>query len=68
MGRAGRKLLGLVLYSLFFILAMQTTNDVKEQLQEDIITICYNFNPQIPDELISELCQIVANWDTELVD
>ena len=47
---------------------MQTTNDVKEQLQEDIITICYNFNPQIPDELISELCQIVADWDTELVD
>ena len=47
---------------------MQTTNDVKEQLQEDIITVCFNYNPQIPEELINELCQIVADWDTELVD
>ena len=68
MGRTDGKLLSLILYSLFFILAMQTTNDVKEQLQEDIITICFNYNPQIPEELINELCQIVAEWDTELVD
>jgi hypothetical protein len=68
MGRAGRKLLGFILYSLFFILAMQTTNDIKEQLQRDIITACYNLSPIIPDELIDELCLIVANWDTELVD
>lgn len=47
---------------------MQTTNDIKEQLQRDIITACYNLSPIIPDELIDELCLIVANWDTELVD
>jgi hypothetical protein len=47
---------------------MQTTNDIKQQLQEDIITICNNFDTQIPDELIIELCQVVADWDTELAD
>ena len=47
---------------------MQTTNDVKEQLQHDLITLCFSYNPQIPEELINELCQVVVEWDQELID
>ena len=47
---------------------MQTTNDVKEQLQHDLITLCFSYNPQIPEELISELCHVVVEWDQELID
>ena len=47
---------------------VQTTNDVKEQLQNDLITLCFSYNPQIPEELISELCQVVVEWDQELID
>ena len=47
---------------------MQTTNDVKEQLQHDLITLCFSYNPQIPEELINELCQVVVEWYQELID
>tara|TARA_R110000772_G_scaffold4098_2_gene14524 strand:- start:573 stop:716 length:144 start_codon:yes stop_codon:yes gene_type:complete len=47
---------------------MQTTNDVKEQLQEDLIALCFAYSPQIPEDLLNELCQAVADWDQELID
>lgn len=47
---------------------MQTSNDVKEQLQQDLITLCFAYSPQIPEDLINELCQVVADWDQELID
>jgi hypothetical protein len=47
---------------------VQTTNDVKDQLQNDLITLCFSYNPQIPEELINELCQVVVEWDQELID
>lgn len=47
---------------------MQTTNGIKEQLQHDLIALCFSYNPQIPEDLISELCQVVAEWDQELID
>jgi hypothetical protein len=54
--------------SLSFFLIMQTFNDVKEQLQQDLITLCFAYNPQIPEDLVNELCQVVADWDQELID
>jgi hypothetical protein len=50
------------------IMAPLTTKDIKEQLQEDIITLCFSYNPQISEDLISELCEVVAEWDQELFD
>lgn len=47
---------------------MQTTNDIKEQLQHDLIALCFGYNPQIPEDLISELCQVVVEWDQELIE
>lgn len=49
-------------------MAPLTTKDIKEQLQEDIITLCFSYNPQISEDLISELCEVVAEWDQELFD
>lgn len=47
---------------------MRTSNDVKEQLQQDLITLCSAYNPQIPEDLIDELCQVVVEWDQDLID
>lgn len=47
---------------------MKTTDDVKEQLQEDLIALCFAYSPQIPEDLINELCQAVADCKQELID
>jgi hypothetical protein len=47
---------------------LTTSNEVKEQLQDDIINLCCGYSPQITEDLINELCQVIAEWDTELID
>ena len=44
------------------------SNLIKEQLQDDIINLCCGYSPQITENLINELCQVIAEWDTELID
>ena len=44
------------------------SNLIKEQLQDDIINLCCGYSPQITEDLINELCQVIAEWDTELID